>query len=89
MRTLLFSFITLILLSGFSIPVKKKDNSRVLLIVRDVMNKEHFSLFSVEDKGGVLIGTPIDLDYPVEDGIYRIEGASNDDFYHKKIIVLS
>lgn len=65
----------------------KKNNDHVVLVLINPMEKECFSVFKVINVNGVLIGVNQE-EYPVRDGLYRIEGSSNDDFYHKKIIIV-
>ena len=52
------------------------------------MGQERFSIFHVKEVNNILVGENVE-DYQVEGGIYRIEGASNDKFYHKRIVILN
>ena len=63
--------------------VQKKD---ILLVLTDVNNENSFSKFKVEEQNGVLVGYNVD-EYPVNDGIYRIQGSSNDKYYHHNILI--
>ena len=73
------------MLTSFSF---KPQSQQILLVLKDPMNTESFSKFSIRLLGGVLVGTNME-EYPVKDGIYRIEGSSNDKFYHKNIMITS
>lgn len=82
-------FLLTMLLTSFS-PQKKvcNDEGQVLMVLKTPdTNEERFSVFQVKQVDGVLVGTNID-EYTVGEGIYRIEAASDDKFYHKKIIIL-
>lgn len=84
-KNLLFISI-LFLFSNFN---SLKNDDRVLLVLTEpITYSESFSLFQVKEVDGVLVGLNVD-EYPVSDGIYKVEGSSNDKFYHKNIIILS
>jgi len=86
MKTVLFYLMLVLVFS--SAKLNTKNTSRVLLVLENVNQKESFSMFSIQEVNGVFVGTNID-EYEVKDGIYFVRGASNDKFYHKKIIVVS
>lgn len=67
---------------------EKKDNSRTLLILEDPLTRETFSVFDVTEKNGILVGVNVDQDYPVANGVYIIEGSSNDNFRQRTILVI-
>lgn len=86
-------FSLMVLLTSTSFRNHSPINDRVtqpkkaLLVLMNPFNEISFSVFYIEERNGILVGTNID-EYPVNGGIYRIEGSSNDKFYHKNIIVL-
>ena len=93
-KTTIYALVLLILMgfttkkqSSVSLSDCKKNNDHVVLVLMNPMEKECFSVFKVVKVGDVLVGVNQD-EYPVRDGLYRIEGSSNDDFYHKKIIII-
>lgn len=82
---ILVSFLTVLTLSSF----EQKNKSRVLLVLKNVLNEEKFSVFKVfQFEDGVIVAIN-DENYEVENGIYRIEGSSNDKYYHKKVMVVN
>ena len=66
----------------------EKSKKEILLVLSGPMGQERFSIFHIKEVNNILIGENIE-EYPVEGGIYRIEGASNDKFYHKRIVILN
>lgn len=85
-KKLFLSVSILLLFSNFNLPQKEE---RVLLVLKEPVGySESFSIFQVREVDGVLVGINID-EYPVSDGIYKVEGTSNNKFYHKNIIILS
>ena len=85
LTTIVVSFLTVLTFSSFEL----NDKNRVLLVLKNVLNQEKFSMFKVyQDKNGVIIAKNVD-EYPVETGLYRIEGSSNDKLYHKKVMVVN
>ena len=85
MKTLIFASLTLMMLTSFSF---KPTTQHILLVLKNPMDVESFSMFNIKRVNGILIGTNTD-EYPVKDGLYRIEGSSNDKFYHKNIMITS
>jgi len=84
-KVLALSLLTLIFM-GFG--VTKTKNYNILLILRNPMNEEFFSKFNISNDGSSLFGKNLELsDYPVPNGIYRIESASNDYYYSKHIVI--
>lgn len=82
--------LSLLLFTNFKFvkPLADKTQS-VLLVLTNPFNQIKFSKFVIQEKNGILIATNIDEeDYPINRGIYRVESASNDKYYHKKIVVL-
>jgi hypothetical protein len=89
-KTIVLSALIFLLCSSFNerVIAKKIQTKETLLVLQNPMNKESFSKFIVLEEEGILIGYNTESeDYPVKDGIYRIEGTSNDKFYHKRIII--
>lgn len=89
-KTIVLSALIFLLCSSFNerVITKKIQVKETLLILQNPMNRESFSKFIVLEEDGVLVGYNTESeDYPVKDGIYRIEGASNDKFYHKRIVI--
>jgi len=66
----------------------EKSKKEILLVLSGPMGQERFSIFHVKEVNNILVGENVE-DYQVEGGIYRIEGASNDKFYHKRIVILN
>lgn len=82
---LITSFLMVFTFSSFEC----KNKSKVLLVLQNVLNQERFSMFQIsEEKDGTIVAINVD-EYPVENGVYRIEGSSDDKYYHKKILVLN
>lgn len=82
---LITSFLMVVTFSSFDC----NDDRKVLLVLKNVLNQERFSMFKIsEEKGNVLVIVNID-EYPVEDGIYRIESSSKNKYYHKKVLVIN
>lgn len=88
---ILFSIFILSCIMGFSKHVRDIGSKKyIILVLHNPMNEECFSSFDVVESGGVLIGVNRESgDYRVEGGLYRIEGSSNDIFYHKKIMIIA
>jgi hypothetical protein len=88
MIKLVLSALILTLIMSFApMGEHKPGNKHIVLVLKSPMDQESFSVFDIRQVGDVLVATNIE-DYPVVGGLYRIEGSSNDKFYHKKIIVL-
>lgn len=90
-RVLLLTFSSLVIMiatSFVSLRKSSKCNNTTLLVLKNPMNSDSFSMFSIEEIGDVLIGHNLD-EYPVMDGIYRIEGTSNNKLYHRNILIMS
>jgi hypothetical protein len=84
---LAFSSLSILLATSFTRDmVKTPNNQHIVLVLKDVYNQDRFSVFSIREVNNVLVGTNIE-EYPVANGIYRIEGSSNDKFYHKHILI--
>jgi uncharacterized membrane-anchored protein len=87
LKTILFSILITFLFSSFYIPKKGKDYQKVLLVLEDPIHGESFSVFMVTEVDEVFVGINTD-EYFVHEGLYRIEGTSNDKLYHKNILVI-
>jgi hypothetical protein len=72
----------LVLICGFTC----KENDLTLLVLTDVNNTDSFSKFNIVEHDGILIGHNMD-EYTVKDGLYRIQGSSNDKYYHHNILI--
>jgi len=83
----LCTVLVLMIIFGFkpNNQVQKKDT---LLVLTDVNNENSFSKFKIEEENGVLVGYNVD-EYPVRDGIYRIQGSSNDRYYNHNILIVN
>jgi hypothetical protein len=90
LKLVLSALILVITMSFTPMSEYAPGNRHIVLVLKNPMNQEKFSVFDIKQSGEVLVGTNLDSqDYYVQDGIYRIEGASNDKFYHKKIVVIN
>ena len=89
MKTIISLSLVVLLLMGFSTDFKMSPskNLNILLVLRSPLNKEYFSKFNIIKEGTSLLGENTDYDYPVPNGIYRIESTSNDYYYCKHIVV--
>ena len=88
MKKLVFSSLILMTIMSFSL-LRNTDKctNQILLVLKNPMdNNDKFSKFNVIEVDNVLVGINTD-DYFVEGGIYRIEGSSNDKFYHKHRLI--
>ena len=63
-----------------------KCTNHIILVLKNPMDEDKFSVFNIQEVDDILVGINTD-DYFVEGGIYRIEGSSNDKFYHKHILI--
>lgn len=89
MKTILTLSLVVLLLMGFNTEFRTPSpkNLNIVLVLRSTLNKEYFSKFNIIREGNSLLGENIDYDYPIPNGIYRIESASNDYYYSKHIVV--
>lgn len=89
MKTIISLSLIVLLLMGFSTDFKTPSpkNLNIVLVLRSTLNKEYFSKFNIMKDGNSLLGENIDYDYPIPNGIYRIDAASNDYYYSKHIVV--
>jgi hypothetical protein len=90
MKLIALSVLVFLLNTSFINKTPKTNLSKeTLLILKDPMDKESFSKFMIQEESGIFIATNTQTDdYPVSEGIYRVEGASNDRFYHKRVVVV-
>jgi hypothetical protein len=88
LKLILSALILTLTMSFTTLSESKTGNQHIVLILKNPMDQEKFSVFNIKQVGDILIGTNTD-EYPVEDGIYRVEGSSNDKFYHKRILVVN
>jgi 5-hydroxyisourate hydrolase-like protein (transthyretin family) len=87
-KAILLLSVSFLMVTAFS-SFECKEKSKVLLVLQNVFNQERFSVFQIsEEKDGTIVATNMD-EYPVENGVYRIEGSSNDKYYHKKVLVVN
>ena len=87
-KAILLLSVSFLMVTAFS-SFECKEKSKVLLVLQNVFNQERFSVFKIsEEKDGIIVAVNMD-EYPVENGVYRIEGSSNDKYYHKKVLVVN
>ncbi|MBL4658577.1 MAG: T9SS type A sorting domain-containing protein, partial [Flavobacteriales bacterium] len=69
----------------FSVQITGKENSEVLVIVMDMLGKEHYSKVVILEQGDYLLG--IDLEGRLAPGVYMVVGSSNNKLYSKKLVI--
>lgn len=84
----LCTVLVLMIMFGFKSNIKVLPKKDTLLVLTDVNNENSFSKFKIEEENGILVGYNVD-EYPVKDGLYRIQGSSNDKYYNHNIIIVN
>lgn len=82
----LCTVLVLMIMFGFKKNTQVLSKQDTLLVLTDVNNENSFSKFKIQEENGVLVGYNVD-EYPVRDGIYRIQGSSNDKYYNHNILI--
>ncbi|PCH93715.1 MAG: hypothetical protein COB85_06530 [Bacteroidetes bacterium] len=69
----------------FFVNIKGKKNAEVLVVVRDILGKEHYSKIIVLENNGHTLA--IDPSEKLSAGVYLIVASSNNKLYNKKLVV--
>ena len=69
----------------FFVDIKGYEGEEVLVVVMDMMGKEHFSKVVILDFGGYTIG--FDPSQKLSSGVYMVIGSSNNKLYSKKLVI--
>lgn len=86
MRFIIITILAAVLVSTTSFTKVNKKSGKTLMVITNTLNESVFSVFYIQSVNGILVGTNTEK-YPVNCGIYRIDGSSNDEFYHKRIVI--
>ncbi len=86
MKSIIITLLAVVLLTTSFTTKSEKSSGKILMVITNTLNESVFSVFYIQKINGVLVGTNTEK-YPVNYGIYRIDGSSNDEFYHKRIII--